>query len=128
MQKRNTISADPTRVTVSSKTLLDVILVSHSDRFAASSTLRLGISDRDLIYTVRKQKLPKLKAQITEFRSFKNFDEEAFLSDLRAVSWDSAYVFDELDDIWFHWENLYKNVVDTHVPIKRRSLGNNNLP
>ena len=37
-------------------------------------------------------------------------------------------MFDELDDIWSHWENLYKNVVDTHVPIKRRSLGNNNLP
>lgn len=81
MQKRNTI-ADPTKTdTVSSETLLDVILVSHSDRFAASGTLRLGISDHDLIYIVRKQKLPKLKTRITEFRSFTNFVEEPFLSD-----------------------------------------------
>ena len=43
--------------------------------------------------------LPKSKARIAEFRSFKNFDEEAFLSDLRAVPWDSAYVFEEIDDI-----------------------------
>ena len=72
--------------------------------------------------------LPKSKARIAEFRSFKNFDEEAFLSDLRAVPWDSAYVFEEIDDIWSHWENLFKNVVDIHAPIKRRSLRNNNLP
>ena len=72
--------------------------------------------------------LLKSKARIAEFRSFKNFDEEAFLSDSRAVPWDSAYVFEEIDDIWSHWENLFKNVVDIHVPIKRRSLRNNNLP
>ena len=61
--------------------------------------------------------LPKSKARIAEFRSFKNFDEEAFLSDLRTVPWDSAYVFEEIDDIWSHWENLFKNVVDIHAPI-----------
>jgi len=90
--------------------------------------VHLGISDHDLIYTVRKQKLPKSKARITEFRSFKNFDEEAFLSDLRAVPWDIAYVFDEIDEIWSHWVNLFMNVVDIHAPIKCRSLRNNNLP
>ena len=43
----------PTRVTASTKTLLDVILVSHPERFVSSGTLRLGISDHDLIYVVR---------------------------------------------------------------------------
>ena len=54
----NTISVH-TRVTASTKTLLDVILVSHPERFVSSGTLRLGISDLDLIYIVRKQRLPK---------------------------------------------------------------------
>ena len=54
----NTISV-PTRVTASTKTLLDVIPVSHPERFVSSSTLRLGISDHDLIYIARKQRLPK---------------------------------------------------------------------
>ena len=43
----------PTRVTASTKTLLDVILVSHPERFVSSGTLRLGINDHDLIYIVR---------------------------------------------------------------------------
>ena len=54
----NTISV-PTRVTASTKTLLDVILVSHPERFVSSGTLRLCISDHDLIYVVSKQGLPK---------------------------------------------------------------------
>ena len=44
----NTISIR-TRVTPSTKTLLDVILVSHPELFVSSGTLRLGISDHDLI-------------------------------------------------------------------------------
>ena len=49
----------PTRVTESTATLLDLILSSHPDHYAKSSSLHLGISDHDLIYTVRKQRLPK---------------------------------------------------------------------
>lgn len=45
----NTISS-PTKVTASTKTLLDVVLASHPERFASSGTLHLGISDHDLIY------------------------------------------------------------------------------
>ena len=80
----NTISV-PTRVTASTKTLLDVILVSHPERFVSSGTLRLGISDHDLIYIVRKQRLPKPNVRSIEYRSMKNFDEPAFLSSLSDI-------------------------------------------
>jgi hypothetical protein len=52
---------NPTRVTNTSKSLLDVILVSHPERFAVSGNMQLGISDHvhDLVYLVWKQKLPK---------------------------------------------------------------------
>ena len=72
----------PRRVTTSTKTLLDVILVSHQERFVSSGTLHLGISDHDLINIVRKQRLPKLDVRSIEYRSMKNFDEPAFLSSL----------------------------------------------
>ena len=49
----------PTRVTESTATLLDLILSSHPDHYAKSGSLHLGITDHDLIYTVRKQRLPK---------------------------------------------------------------------
>ena len=32
-----------------------------------------------------------------------------------------AYVFDEIDDIYWAWERLYNNVLDDHAPIKYKS-------
>ena len=48
----------PTLVTNSSSTLTDVILSSHPERFAYSGILQLGISDHELIYAIRRNKLP----------------------------------------------------------------------
>jgi hypothetical protein len=119
---------NPTRVTNTSKSLLDVILVSHPERFAVSGNTQLGISDHDLVYLVRKQKLPKPKARLIEFRSLKNFDRSAFISDLKNVPWDSSYVYDDVDDVWLHWSSLFKQVLDNHAPVKQVRLRSNQLP
>ena len=119
---------NPTRVTNSSKSLLDVILVSHPERYETSGNLHLGISDHDLVYTVKKLRLPKPKARTIEFRSLKNLDNEAFISDLKSIPWDSSYTFDNVDDVWAHWEKLYKQVLDKHAPVQQIRLRDNQLP
>ena len=52
---------EPTRVTNTSKTLIDII---RPERWATSGTLQLGMSDHDLVYVVRKQRLLKSKAKV----------------------------------------------------------------
>ena len=123
----NTISV-PTRVTASTKTLLDVILVSHPERFVSSRTLRLGLNGHDLIDIGRKQTLPKANVGSMEYRSMKNFDEPAFLSSLSDIPWDTAYTFDDVNDICCHWESLLKQAIDHHAPLKRVNLKSNHLP
>jgi hypothetical protein len=119
---------NPTRVTKSTKSLLDVILVSHPDRFVTSGNLHLGISDHDLIYVVRKQKLPKTKAKSIEFRSIKNLNHAAFKTDLGTIPWDSSYIFENVDDVWHHWASLYSSVLDKHAPVQKICLRTNQLP
>ena len=68
-------------------------------RLATSGNLQVGIRDHDLIFVVKKQKLPRLKARTIEFRSLKNLDQNAFLSNLRNVPWISSYIFENIDDI-----------------------------
>ena len=98
---------EATRATNYSRTLLDIVLTSHPERLATSGILQVGISDHDLIFVVRKQKLPRPKSRTIEFRSL-----NTFLSDLRNVPWDSAYIYDNIDDIWAHWSGQYKR---THL-------------
>ena len=61
------------RTTNCSSTLLDIILTSHPERLATSRILQVGISDHDLIFVVKNQKLPRPKATTIDFRSKKKF-------------------------------------------------------
>jgi len=60
---------EPTCVTSTTKSLIDVVLTSIQERFSFSATLQLGLSDHDLIYqiyVVRKNKLPRPKPRFVE--------------------------------------------------------------
>ena len=82
-----------------SSTLLDVILTTHPQRFCYTKTLQLGISDHDMVVTIRKWKLPKSPPKLISYRSMKRFDADIFLQDLNSVPWDSAFIYDDIDDI-----------------------------
>ena len=77
---------EPTRVTKSSATTIDLIFTNKVDNIAASGVIHLGISDHSLIYAVRKFAVPKTKPTIEEVRNFKHFVEVDFINDLRRVS------------------------------------------
>ena len=116
-------------MTEKSKTLLDVILSSHVERFATSGNLSLGISDHDLIYTIRKCKLPRPKPRTIEYRSFKHFKEEDFIiAALQNVPWHTAYLYEDSDDIWEHWSKVYNDVLELYAPLKKKQIRSNQLP
>lgn len=112
----NTIP-EPTRVTKRSETLIDVILVNRPERWATSGTLQIGLSDHDLVYIVRKQRLPKFKTKVIKSRSMKNFNLDTFLADAASTPWDTAFVYDDLDDIWAHWSKLYDDTIEKYAPM-----------
>ena len=119
---------EPTRVTEKSKSLIDVILASYPERFATCGNLHLGVSDHDLVFAVRKQKIPRPKAREIDYRSMKYLDENELLEELRTVPWDSAYIFEDVDDLWDHWEKLYCQVLDKHAPLKKKRIRSDQLP
>ena len=80
------------------------------------------------MYLVRRQRLPRPKAKTIEFRSTKNLDKNALVSDLKEIPWDSAYVFDNVNDTWNHWESLFSQVLDKHAPKIRMKTRISQLP
>ena len=99
-----------------------MILVNRPERWNKSGTLKLGISDHDLVYIIRKQSLPRPKARLIESRIMQRFNDDDFQADLTAVPWDSAFVDDEIDDVWNHWSKLYKDTIDKHAPILKKNV------
>ena len=113
---------EPTRVSSTKESCLDVILTNVPSLVLKSGTVNIGLSDHMLIYTILKKKLMKPKAHFIKERSFKEFDEIEFNKDLQIVPFHVAYVFDEIDDIYWAWERLYNNVLDDHAPIKCKKV------
>ena len=87
-----------------------------------SGTVDIGLSDHMLIYTILNKKLMKPKARFIKERSFKEFNEIEFNKDLQIVPFHVAYVFNEIDNIYWAWERLYNNVLDDHAPIKCKKV------
>ena len=83
------LASEPTRETVSTKTLIDQITTTHPNNIVDSGVVQLATSDHYLIYCVRKfmgnlSKVPK----VFESRQMKNFDKKKFTADLSRFYWD----------------------------------------
>ena len=83
----------PTRITPTSKTLIDIILTTNSNMCVNTDVLHLSLSDHSLVETVISRK-PSVKSGNgdkhvqKEFRSFKNFNIDDFAYDLNCVNWE----------------------------------------
>ena len=106
----DSLNNSPTRISSQRSSCLDVILTYIPSHFRESGIFEVGLSDHYLVYTVLNKKLPQPKAESIRVRSFKDFDEGYFCSDLSLVPFSTAYVFDDPEDVYWAWEKLFVEV------------------
>ena len=70
----------------------------------------------------------RVEKRHVQYRSFKGFDEKQFCSDVGQIPFDAAYVFDDVDDIYWAHEWLLTEVIHEHAPIKSRVVKSNKPP
>ena len=76
-----------TRVKETSKSIIDLILVDSKRRIVQCDVLNSSISDHNAIFCAMKGGSKKLPLKVFEYRSFKSFEEKAFINDLEQVPW-----------------------------------------
>ena len=70
---------------MTSRSLLDVVMVSNKAIAKASGGLELTISDHYLVYVVLGMKVPKPSPTYITTRSFKNYTADQFSSDIAHI-------------------------------------------
>ena len=55
-------------------------------------------------------------------------DNDQFLDDLSNVPWGTAYIYDNVDDVWHHWAKLFTDVLDKLAPVKKKRVRSDQLP
>ena len=91
---------------------------------------KINLSDHFPIFFTRKMhnQPPKTNHFTISYRSFKDFDEVKFNDDLQSAPWDTIKLFDDTNDIFKAWTDLFLQVVDKHVPIKQHRVKHKNQP
>ena len=97
---------EPTRVTETSSTLLDVIITpTNTNLVESSGVLPCHISDHYLVYATLKLKISKLPPRYVKMRSFRHYDGQQFVADLEQIPWDEIASVDDASEMLDHFNN-----------------------
>ena len=107
---KNVIS-NPPRVTQSTKSTIDLAIVNNPFKVSNSGVLDLSIADHKMILVTYKMKTKSPGSSIKRVRNYRGLLEK----DLQDVPWWVTSLFDDIDDVTFAWELLFKDVLDTHT-------------
>ena len=112
---------EPTRITATSRTLIDLAFCNKPELITMSGVDHLGISDHSLIYVCRKISISRNEPKIIRSRQFKHYDKNSFLTELRAIL---QYMTndDNLDVLWEDFKTRILLVTDVHVPQVARKV------
>ena len=77
---------EPTRVTLVSKTLIDLCITNSQEKVTNSGVIHLGISDHSLVFLTCKAQCYRDGPHVIETRHLKHFSKAKFLSDLNQLS------------------------------------------
>ena len=111
------------RITSTSASILDLILVSDVDKVSQSGVTQCPFSDHDIIFRTRKVNRGYFKKHnVTKIRCMKNYSKEDFLSRLELLDWSSVLEKTDVNEAWCTFSNMFKNVIDEIAPLKEIRL------
>ena len=110
---------EPTRVTETSSTLLDLFLVCNQDVVkVAGATVLPGISDHSLIYIAYSVKKPHFKPKFIKKRDYTFFSEQEYMRDSDVAPWENVYMVEDINDKVLIFENIINDLFNKHAPMK----------
>ena len=115
------IIEEPTRITQTTSTLIDLILTSNSENVKAHGVVDTpGISDHCLIFMAYSLKKPKFKPKMVTRRDFRRFDEKKFIHDMELAPWGNILAVEDsdIDNKVTIFENIHREIIDKHAPFR----------
>ena len=113
------IIKSPTRISETSRTLIDLILVSKPENVLFSDVCDAsGISDHHFTYLAYNIKKDKVKPRIVKARDFRNFDRDGFNNVIEHINWESIAFVGNVNTKVTILENFINQALDKYAPFK----------
>ena len=119
---------DPTRVTETTKTVLDLAIVNDTSKVITNEVQDICIADHKLFYLKYTPKRSKSKLKIIEVRNYKSLDEKAFKNDIEKAPWWACSTSNDIDDMTWCWSKKYESIVEDHIKERKAKIKSNSSP
>ena len=118
---------EPTCFQSENPTSIDVILTNRPRSFMYTKSVINGLSDcHSLIMTMFKAQMSKLDPIHIKYRNFKDFDEQAFNSELDHSL--NQVNFDQDSNDFTKFLDIFEHIAEKHAPMKTKVLRGNDAP
>ena len=107
---------------------LDHIYSNHPQHIRNVICHNIGLADHLPIFAVRKYTRENFnchpgKPASIKYQDIKCFNQEQFVEAPREAPWDTAFVYEEIDDnILNGWEQIFNSVVDSYCPWREKRI------
>ena len=121
--------SEPTRITSTSRTLIDLCITNSPEKVVNSGVVHLGISDHSLVFMTIKIRYERVGTHRTiETRDYKKIDSDKFLNDLVQQPRDLISLEPNTTAMWDAWKTLFTEIVDKHAPLKTKRISKKHSP
>ncbi|PFX30359.1 hypothetical protein AWC38_SpisGene4831 [Stylophora pistillata] len=120
----------PTRITASSKSLIDLIIVSPNLQASnvLAGSIDLGISDRHLIFAAFSTRRSNSKPKLITVRNYKDMDNEKLQSTLEEAPWHIVSAVEDVEDSVYLWETMFKDIIESNIKRRNVKVRHKSLP
>ena len=108
----------PTRITKTSKTLIDHAIVTNPKNVLIADCVDTGISDHHLIFLAYALKKTKIKPYTVTVRDFKRINWETFYKDLEEYPWENTFNSNDVNSKVTIFETYTNDLLDKHAPYR----------
>ena len=109
-----------TRVTRTSKTLIDHFITSHPQKVTNTGIILCSIvSDRNAIYACVNVRLPRFQPRNKFIRDIRNFSEDVFKEDFSTLPLSVIYYSDDPDEQLESLNTLISECLERHIRVTR---------
>ena len=118
----NQLVTEPTRSMYNSVTqtteisCIDHVYCNAKFKCSTPTVIVSGASDHDIVSYTRYSKAPPCPARTIRRRSYKDFIEEDFITDLAVVDWSEVYASNDVDTATELFTAKFRNTLNQHAP------------
>ena len=117
------VITEPTRITDTSETAIDLICTSDVENISQSGVLPCKLSDHNVIFCTRKLMKCQFKGHNNvELRIMKCYDKVVFVDKLRSLDWAKVTSVKNVNDSWKIFHEMFLQILDRVAPVKNIRL------